>query len=211
MRWFMLAGLPLVVVLVLLPGVGGGVVSAEEPDPHRWLEDVLGERALTWVRQHNARSKHKLAHGKPFEQLEQRLLSILDSEDKIPAVQKLGAHYYNFWKDAKHERGLWRRTTLAEYRKAQPAWETVLDLDALSAQEKTPWVWHGADALPPDYARCLLSLSRGGADADVVREFDLRTLRFVEGGFALPEAKTGVGWRSLDELFVGHPCPRGCG
>ena len=178
-------------------------MSAEPADPHRWLEDVTSERALSWVRAHNAKSTRKLARGKQFEQLEQRLLSILDSSEKIPQVQKLGAHYYNFWKDAQHVRGIWRRTTLEEYRKPQPAWETVLDLDALSAAEKTPWVWHGADALPPDYTRCLLSLSRGGSDADVLREFDLVARSFVSGGFALPEAKSNAGWRGRDELFVG--------
>jgi prolyl oligopeptidase len=183
--------------------LAGSVVSAEPADPHRWLEDVTGERALSWVRTHNEKSKRKLARSAQFEQLEARLLSILDSKDKIPSVQKLGPYYYNFWKDEQHVRGLWRRTTLAEYKKAQPAWETVLDLDALSAEEKTPWVWHGADALPPDYTRCLLSLSRGGADADVVREFDLVSKAFVPGGFALPEAKSNAGWRGRDELFVG--------
>ena len=179
------------------------VVRADEPDAYRWLEQVTSERALSWVRAHNAKTTKKLAKGREFKQLERRLLAILDSEDKIPSVEKLGDYYYNFWKDAQHVRGLWRRTTLSEYRKAQPAWETVLDLDALSATENTPWVWHGADALPPDYARCLLSLSRGGSDADVVREFDLQTKAFVADGFALPEAKSITGWRSRDELFVG--------
>ena len=93
--------------------------------------------------------------------------------------------------------GLWRRTTLDEYRKAEPAWETIIDLDALSAAEKENWVWHGADCLKPDYERCLVQLSRGGADAEVVREFDLVTKAFVKDGFFLPEAKSSVAW--LDE------------
>ena len=83
------------------------------------------------------------------------------SSEDHPGVQKIGDYYYNFWKDKQHERGLWRRTTLAEYRKAQPTWETVLDLDALNKAEGTKWVWHGADCLRPAYERCLVALSPG--------------------------------------------------
>ncbi len=115
-----------------------------------------------------------------------------------------GPIYYNFWKDAQHKRGLWRRTTLDEYRKAEPAWETVIDLDALGADEKVNWVWHGASALKPGYERCLISLSRGGADADVKREYDLKAKAFVEGGFTLPEAKSRVAWRGDRQRLRRH-------
>src|SRR3970282_1360176 len=124
----------------------------------------------------------------------------LDSKRRIPGVQRLAPWYYNFWKDAKNPHGLWRRTTLAEYRKPEPAWEVVIDVDALGAAEKENWVWHGAECLKPDYRLCLVSLSRGGADADVVREFDLETRTFVKGGFFLPEAKSQAGWVDRDTL-----------
>ena len=117
-------------------------------------------------------------------------------------VTKIGDRFYNVWRDAAHPKGLWRRTTLDEYRKPEPAWETVLDLDALSVQEGENWVWHGASVLEPQDRLCLVSLSRGGADADVVREFDLEKKAFVAGGFTLPEAKSRVAWRSADSLFV---------
>ena len=118
-------------------------------------------------------------------------------------VAKLGPHYYNFWKDAQHKRGLWRRTTLDEYRKAEPAWETVIDLDALATDEKKR-TGSGTEpsALKPGYDRCLISLSKGGADADIKREFDLKTKAFIKDGFTLPEAKSRVAWRSMDSLFV---------
>ena len=183
--------------------------SAEEkkgPPPderYGWLEDVAGARALDWVHGRNALSTKALAEGEAFKALEARLLGILDSDARIPYLQKLGPYFYNFWRDAQNPRGLWRRTTLAEYRKPRPAWETVIDLDALGAAEKENWVWHGADCLKPDYERCLLSLSRGGADASVEREFDLRTKGFVANGFALPEAKSSVGWLDRDTLYVG--------
>ena len=142
--------------------------SSPTDDPHQWLEDVGGERSLAWVRERNAQSEKLLAETPFFREARARILSILDSDARIPFVGKQGAHYYNFWQDAKNPRGLWRRTTLDEYRQQNPKWEVVLDLDALGAQEGENWVWHGASFLHPDYRRCLLSLSRGGADASGV-------------------------------------------
>jgi prolyl oligopeptidase len=128
------------------------------------------------------------------------LLAILDSKERIPYVAKHGAFFYNFWRDEKNPRGVWRRTTLGEYRKAAPAWEVVLDLDRLAEEEKENWVWKGYSVLYPSYDRCLVFLSRGGADATVVREFDLKQPGFVAGGFVLPEAKSDVAWRNRDTL-----------
>jgi prolyl oligopeptidase len=171
-------------------------------DPHAWLEDVEGQRALDWVRQRNALAEAELAASEEFKRMEADILAILDSDAKIPGVEKIGDHYYNFWKDRDHERGIWRRTTLQEYRKAQPRWETVLDLDALNAAEGTRWVWHGADCLKPAYRRCLIALSPGGSDADVTREFDLVSKSWVKDGFFRPEAKGGLGWIDEDTVYV---------
>jgi prolyl oligopeptidase len=183
--------------------VAGDAVKAPAPeDRYLWLEDVTGDRALDWARARNAESAKVLETG-DFAALEKRLLDILDSDARIPDVEKLGPWYYNFWRDAKNPRGLWRRTTLAEYRKEHPAWETVIDVDALAAGEKENWVWHGADCLKPEYKRCLVSLSRGGADASAVREFDLEAKSFVKDGFSLPEAKNSTGWLDADTLYVG--------
>ena len=132
-----------------------------------------------------------------------RILEILDSDARIPAIHKIGPYYYNFWRDARNPRGLWRRTTLDEYRKPKPSWEVVLDLDALGKEENVNWVWHGAQPLKPDYKLALVSLSRGGADASVVREFDLTTKSFVAEGYTLAEAKSQVSWRGPDSVFVG--------
>ena len=194
---------PLLITLFGLALAMHGLAPAGEPDdPRIWLEDVTGERALAWVRERNAESAAELTGSEMFKSLEGKILSVLDSNAKIPAISKIGPFYYNFWKDAKNKRGLWRRTTLEEYRKPEPAWETVIDLDALGQTENANWVWHGAQALKPDYEICLVSLSKGGADADVKREFNLKTKSFVDGGFTLPEAKSRVGWRSKDSLFV---------
>ena len=171
-------------------------------DPYAWLEEVEGQKQLDWVRGVNAKAEAEIAATPAFKQLESDIRAILDSDAKIPGVQKIGDYYYNFWKDKQHERGLWRRTTLAEYRKAQPQWETVLDLDALNKAEGKNWVWHGADCRKPDYTRCLIALSRGGADADETREFDLVNKKFLADGFYRPEAKGGLGWKDADTVYV---------
>jgi Serine proteases of the peptidase family S9A len=186
--------------------IAAGAATAQETamaeDPYLWLEEVTGEKALEWVRAQNARTDAALASTPEFKRMEAGIREVLDSDAKIPVVQKIGDYYYNFWKDRHHERGVWRRTTLEEYRKPDPAWEVVLDLDALNRAEGENWVWHGADCLRPAYERCLIALSRGGADADVTREFDLRTRSWVEGGFFRPEAKGGLGWIDQDTVYV---------
>jgi prolyl oligopeptidase len=168
---------------------------------------VTGERSLAWVRERNAESARVLAVEPGFSAQRAQLLAMLDSTDKIPAISRIGDHVYNLWKDDTHKRGLWRRTTLADYGRPQPAWEPVLDLDALVRAENENWVWAGATCAPPSgdgvRSRCMVSLSRGGADASVIREFDLGTRQFVAGGFFLPEAKTQIEWIDRDTLFVG--------
>jgi prolyl oligopeptidase len=176
--------------------------AAPADDSALWLEQVTSPEALDWVAKQDSASTLALTQSDGFKTMSDRFLKILDSKERIPGVEKIGDRYYNFWRDAAHVRGIWRRTTLEEYRKPSPAWETVLDLDALGAAEKENWVWHGADVLPPDNVRCLVSLSRGGADASVVREFDLSTKAFVAGGFELPESKSSATWIDRDRLFV---------
>lgn len=186
--------------------IAAGAAHAQEPavadDPYQWLEDVTGDKPLAWVRAQNAKTDAALASTPQFKAMEAGIREVLDSDAKIPGVQKIGQWYYNFWKDKNHERGIWRRTTLEEYRKPQPAWETIIDLDALNKAEGENWVWHGADCLRPDYSRCLVALSRGGADADVTREFDMASKSWVEGGFFRPEAKGALGWIDRDTVYV---------
>ncbi len=177
--------------------------AADVDDPYLWLEDVDGERALAWVRERNAESTRALQARPEFAPIRTRLLEVFNAKDRIPTVQRIGDAFYNLWQDETHKRGLWRRTTLAEYRKPAPRWETVLDLDALAAAEAENWVWSGAACLGPDDRLCLVSLSRGGADATVVREFDTVAKAFVEGGFVLPEAKSNVEWLDADTVIVG--------
>jgi prolyl oligopeptidase len=174
-----------------------------DEDPFQWLEDVTGDAALDWVRARNAETLGELTGGERFDQLRDRIREVLDADDRIPYIRRRGEYVYNFWQDAEHPRGLWRRTTLEEYRNDAPEWEVLLDVDALAEAEGENWVWQGASVLRPGYRLGLVELSRGGADASVVREFDLNRRSFVAGGFELPEAKSRVGWINKDLIYVG--------
>src|SRR5215471_16182398 len=175
-----------------------------DEDPYRWLEDVTGSAALDWVRERNTETVAQLSGEPRFEELRTEIRQVLDADERIPLVRRRGAYLYNFWQDEAHPRGLWRRTTLEEYRRARPDWEVLLDVDALAQQEDENWVWQGATVLRPGgYRLALVQLSRGGADASVIREFDVDGHRFVEGGFSVAEAKTDVGWIDADRIYVG--------
>jgi len=176
--------------------------SAAVADPYLWLEEMRGPRAMAWVEAHNARSLAVLKGDPRYEVLHGEALKIVNAADRIPMPQLVGQTVFNFWQDPANVRGLWRRTTPRSYAQAQPAWETVIDLDALSAAEKANWVWKGANCLAPDYRRCLVSLSAGGEDADEVREFDLTAKSFVAGGFLLPHSKQSADWIDADTLIV---------
>ena len=174
----------------------------EQEDPYLWLEDVTGARSLDWVRQKNKTTQDHFEASSDFKNLEGDLLKILDSDERIPFVSKAGDFYYNFWRDRDHERGIWRRTTLAEYRNADPQWETILDLDELAERENENWVWDGASILRPGFERALIGLSRGGADASVTREFDMNRREFLKEGFNRSEAKGNISWIDQDSVFI---------
>ena len=178
-------------------------------DPFSWLEEVEGEDALAWVRSRNDETGASLGNTPAFAELKASILEVLDSDDRIPEVGRVDGLYYNFWRDANHERGLWRRTTLDSYRTANPEWEIILDLDELNRAEQASWVWHGASVLRPEpgqpWRRVLVSLSPGGSDTDVTREFDLIDKRFIpaeEGGFVRPAAKGDLSWVDADTVLV---------
>jgi prolyl oligopeptidase len=178
--------------------------SAPVSDDHYlWLEDIHTPRSMEWVKSQNAITTRQFADSPEFARTRDRILEVLDSDARIPYVSRMGDHLYNVWRDRDHPRGTWRRTTLDEYRKADPKWEVLLDVDALGKSEGKRWVFKGAQCLKPAYERCLLSLSPDGGDAVEVREFDIPGKKFVAGGFTLPVAKTEVGWIDQDTLYVG--------
>ena len=189
-------------VLLLVVATLSSNVSAEQ-DKYQWLEEVEGKSQLAWVKKKNAHSLKKIKSHPKFSTLVDNNLKILNSKERIPYARSRGDYLYNYWKDDKHVRGIYRRTSLAEYKKQKPNWETVIDLDALGEKEGISWVYKGMNCYYPANEICLLSLSRGGADAVEIREFNLKTKQFVNNGFFLPEAKSGVSWIDKNTLLVG--------
>jgi prolyl oligopeptidase len=171
-------------------------------DPYLWLEDITGDDALNWVRAHNAPTVSEFS-GDEFEAMRAAALEVLDTDARIPYVRRRGEYLYNFWRDAANPRGLWRRTTLDSYRSDDPQWDVLIDVDELGRTDDQNWVWAGADVIEPDHTRALISLSRGGSDAAIVRELDMATREFVADGFELAEAKTHIGWADPDTVLVG--------
>lgn len=173
-------------------------------DPYLWLEDIHGDRALAQVKDWNARTEAALTADASYERDRAEARAILDDESQIAEPgQVFGDQATNLWRDAAHPRGLWRQASLASFLAGKPEWQTLIDVDALGRAEGKSWVWHGANCLSPEYRRCLVSLSPGGSDADVVREWDRTTRSFVEDGFVVPEAKSDVTWADRDTLLVG--------
>jgi prolyl oligopeptidase len=171
-------------------------------DPNLWLEQVSSPRALAWVNQQDAHARAVLQadpHYKPFFD---QALALGEAKDRVPLPNQLAGSIYNFWQDADHVRGIWRRTSLADYRKPAPHWTTVLDVDALAAAEHANWVFKGANCMEPQERLCLITLSDGGEDAAVQREFDLSKSAFVPSGFSLPRAKTAADWENADTLLL---------
>ena len=171
-------------------------------DPYLWLEDVTGEDALDWVRARNEPTIAAFCDAE-FERMRTEALEVLDTDARIPYVRRRGDYLYDFWRDATNPRGLWRRTTLDSYRTDSPEWDVLIDVDELGRVDDTKWVWSGASVIEPELTRALVSLSPGGSDAVVVREFDMLTSEFVADGFELPEAKSQIGWAGPDTVLVG--------
>jgi len=176
-------------------------LAAPDDDPYLWLEEVDGERALAFVDRQNRLTLQTFG-GPGFAADRDLLAAIYDRPDNIPYVARRGGLLYNVWKDKDQPRGLWRRTTIEEFRKPDPQWDVVLDIDRLAAEEDQDWLLNSTQTLPPRHISAILSLSRGGSDAVRLREFDIETKSFVDGGFVLPEAKGGAAWCDADTLLL---------
>ncbi len=185
-------------------GASGVAVSAVQDDPYIWLEEFTSPKVDQWIAVHNAPTFAELEADPRYKIFYDQALAIAEAKDRNPTGRFLGGQIYNFWQDADHVRGIWRRTSAESYTTASPVWETVLDLDALATAEKANWVWKGANCSRPAERRCLIELSDAGEDAVTVREFDVVAKSFVEGGFVLPKGKQDASWVSEDELLVGR-------
>ncbi|GAA1405420.1 putative peptidase [Glutamicibacter uratoxydans] len=180
--------------------------TAITDDPYAWLEGTYDEKALAWAKEQSERTESEL-YDEKFERSVQRIKKVLDAQDRIPMPTKRGDYYYNFWRDAEHRLGLWRRTTWESYITDEPVWEVLLDLDAFALSEGAEWHFAGSQLLRPaagqPHRRALLRLSPDGGDQVRIREFDLETLDFPADGFDLPVAKTNVSWIDENTLLVG--------
>jgi prolyl oligopeptidase len=171
-------------------------------DPYLWLEDVHGDKPLAWVKEQNAKSLAALKTDPRYQTNYDFVLKVLDATDRIPYGSLDHQYVFNFWQDKEHPKGLWRRTAIADYAKAEPGWEILLDIDKLATGEKENWVWKGAQCTSA-LTRCLVFLSRGGGDATVVREFDLPSKAFIQDGFTLAEAKSSAVLLDDDTVLFG--------
>ena len=178
------------------------LLGQEESDPFLWLEEVEDQKALEWVKAKSGATVAELEKHPDYQPLNQKILQVLNSKERIAYPSLIGDYAYNFWQDETHPRGIWRRTLLADYFSATPDWETVLDIDELSRREGEKWAFKGATLLYPAYDLCMVYLSRGGSDAVEMREFDLVKKTFVENGFFVPQAKGSVAWVNRNTLLV---------
>ena len=183
------------------PGVAPA--PAVNDDDFAYLEDVTGEKSISFAKTHNAVAEKQLTADPLQKKIEERMTAIMSSKDKIPGPYEENGHIRNFWTDKDHQRGLWRETTLAEYKKPEPKWTILLDVDALNKAEGASYVYRGAQCLRPKYTRCLVGLSKGGGDAVIMRELDTEKKEFVKGGFELPEGKHDYAWKDENTIYVG--------
>jgi prolyl oligopeptidase len=183
-------------------------LEAPDDDPHLWLEEIESARVLEWVEAQNAATLERFrTDGVAADH--QILKAIFDRPDNIPFPNRRAGKLFNPWQDAANPRGVWRTTTLDSFRCDAPEWDVLIDVDALAGKEGEDWVWRGGDTLPPSHDRGIVHLSRGGADAVVLREFDLSTRNFVPNGFSLPESKSSSVWLDRDILLLSSPLGSG--
>jgi prolyl oligopeptidase len=176
--------------------------SVKAADENLWLEEVNGEKPLAWVKEQNDKTMAVFSADPRYEQFRREAFTLLTAEDRTPVPRFRARGIDNFWQDKTNVRGVWRKTSLASYRTKAPKWETVLDIDALAKKENANWIWKGANCLDPEETLCLVSLSDGGKDAVVVREFDVGKKAFVDNGFKLPEGKHSISWLDNDTLLI---------
>jgi prolyl oligopeptidase len=196
-----------VLILALLGAVAGlaaaqdlSTLTPASPDPWLWLADIHGAKPLAWAKSENAKTFAALQSDPEYRRDYDAILKVLNADDRIATGNVDSGQVFNFWQDAGHVRGIWRRAAVADYAKADPSWVVLLDVDRLDATEHKDWVWQNA-VCAPALAHCLISLSPGGGDAAVVREYDPKTRSFEGDGFTLPVAKSQAVYRDADTVL----------
>ncbi|HEY4113353.1 MAG TPA: prolyl oligopeptidase family serine peptidase [Rhizomicrobium sp.] len=193
----------LIIGLTSLALAAAAATAATDNDPYLWLTDIHGAKALAWVKKQNAKSDAVLKGDATYKQDDDALLTVLNANDRIPEPRVVDHQWvFNFWQDASHVRGLWRRTTIADYANASPNWQVLLDVDKYDHDTGKNWVFQGADCTP-SFGRCLVSLSPGGSDAHEVHEFDPKAGKFLDDGFSLAQAKSEARYVDDNTILFG--------
>ena len=178
-------------------------VISSNLDPYLWLEEVEGKRSLAWVEEQNEETFTRYTQSNAFKEKYERIKKELNDDERIPSAYYQNGEMYNFWRDEKNVRGVWRKTSFKSYLKDEPIWEDILDIDQLANDEGINWLYKGADCLAPEYKRCLIRLSDGGTDAVTIREFDLEEKKFVKDGFNTYPSKQNASWINEDQILIG--------
>ena len=178
-------------------------VISSDLDPYLWLEEVEGKKSLAWVEEQNEETFTRYTKSNAFKEKYERIKKELNDDERIPSAYYQNGEMYNFWRDEKNVRGVWRKTSFKSYLKDEPIWENILDIDQLANDEGINWLYKGADCLAPEYKRCLIRLSDGGTDAVTIREFDLEEKKFVKDGFNTYPSKQNASWINEDQILIG--------
>ncbi|TCK44352.1 prolyl oligopeptidase [Paraburkholderia sp. BL8N3] len=181
---------------------------SNDGDPFITLESLDSTKVDAWVGAQNDRTENEFGKTPAADALTARLAKAYTSQDRIVTCSRYGDWGYNTWQDDEHPLGIVRRTPWSAWLAGKPQWQTVLDVDSLNLNnikdDDTRWALHDFDMLYPTWDRALVSLSPGGSDACIVREFDIESRAFVAGGFELPDVgKHGISWIDRDTVYVG--------
>ncbi|WP_244521623.1 hypothetical protein [Bradyrhizobium sp. DOA9] len=182
------------------PRVGKPTLPEPDDDPYLWLEEREGRRALRFVARQNTKTLEAFC-GAAFTRDRARLRMAYDRYELIPRFIRAGAFIYHLFTNADNPRGLLRRTTLAEFKSAQPSWDSLIDIDQLAASEGQDWLLSWIAVLPAG-ARMILALSAAGREAVTLREFDLTNRNIDPRGFYLPKAISDIAWLGPDEVLL---------
>lgn len=168
-----------------------------------YLIEVEGPKAIQFAKDQNKLTDERLKSDPRYNKVYEEILSIVSAKDRLPGIYLMNSRVINFWQDNVHIKGILRHTSIESFNTGKPKWETLLDIDDLAKKEQKNWVYKGILCLEPAFEKCMVTLSDGGKDAGVIREFNLTTKTFVEHGFFIPESKSHLSWIDNDTLIVG--------
>jgi prolyl oligopeptidase len=179
--------------------------GAQTLDDLQWLEVPKDAKALEWAKSHTDKAASEIGAMPGHATIEAELKGLLKAADPEPTIELLGPLALKFQRSAAHPHGI---LSVADRDGAgvPGAWREVLDIGALSKAGEPTFDLHFSSmsqaCLAPDYTHCILSLSPGGGDAVQLREFNVSTGKFVNGGFDLAAARSFSAWLDKDTLLL---------